>query len=535
MVISISLCGIRYLFKQVHIFKPYKFNQDISMSRKCYLVHLANKIRIHLPNGKLTKVGRSLETKVDDVYVSKEQIECIADTDSCIVKIKPVGKSICGVDGYAVVKDKTYTLGPGHVIEFRLGFHPFEIVFESLEEKMEQTAKRPKLDVIYAEPNNSAFFNGAGRWEDIDQRELLIFTPDNIQSQNKIAAFDIDGTIIKTESGARFPKNFDDWIMNFSEIPSKLQKLYNDNFKIVFFTNQSGVGKDASKVKEFKRKIENILKKIALPIQVYIALGRSKYRKPIPGMWDMLKNQKNDNIKINLNQSFYVGDAAGRELHWAPKKPKDHSSADRLFALNIGIKFYTPEEYFTKSRSAPFKMPEFDPRKLSSGNLPTFDYETPNVIIMVGGPGSGKTHYCKNHIVPKNYVHINRDTVGSWQKCVKLLEESLQQKKNCVVDNTNVDKESRKRYIDVCKKFGVHCRCFIMMTSFEQCKHNNRFRELTDKSHQMVSEIIINSLRKNYQDPVMTEGFYEMVFISFVPKFNSSEDEKLYKMFLLEK
>ncbi|XP_028139816.2 uncharacterized protein F21D5.5 [Diabrotica virgifera virgifera] len=505
------------------------------MSRKCYLVHLANKIRINLPHGELTTVGRSVETKVDDVYVSKEQIECIADTDSCTVKVKPVGKSICGVDGYAVVKDKTYTLGPGHVIEFRLGFHPFEVVFEYLEEKLEQTAKRPKLEVMYAEPNNSAFFNGAGKWEDIDQRELLIYTPDNIQSQNKIAAFDIDGTIIKTQSGARFPKDFDDWAMLFSDIPSKLQKLYNDNFKIVFFTNQSGIGKDPSKVKGFKRKIENILKKIALPIQVYIALGRSKYRKPITGMWDLLKTQKNDNVKINMNQSFYVGDAAGREKNWAPKKPKDHSSADRLFALNIGIKFYTPEEYFMKSRAMPFTMPEFDPRKTVTETLPTINYDTPNLIVMVGGPGSGKSQFCKSHIVPKNYVHVNRDTLGSWQKCVKLVEESLQKKKNCVVDNTNVDKESRQRYIEVAKKFGVPCRCFVMNTTFEQSKHNNRFRELTDKSHLMVSEIIINNLRKNYQKPVKEEGFDEIVEVPFVPQFNSSENEKLYKMFLLEK
>uniref|UniRef100_A0A6P7FU23 Uncharacterized protein F21D5.5 n=1 Tax=Diabrotica virgifera virgifera TaxID=50390 RepID=A0A6P7FU23_DIAVI len=505
------------------------------MSRKCYLVHLANKIRIHLRHGELTTVGRSVETKVDDVYVSKEQIECIADTDSCTVKVKPVGKSICGVDGYAVVKDKTYTLGPGHVIEFRLGFHPFEVVFEYLEEKLEQTAKRPKLEVMYAEPNNSAFFNGAGKWEDIDQRELLIYTPDNIQSQNKIAAFDIDGTIIKTQSGARFPKDFDDWAMLFSDIPSKLQKLYNDNFKIVFFTNQSGIGKDPSKVKGFKRKIENILKKIALPIQVYIALGRSKYRKPITGMWDLLKTQKNDNVKINMNQSFYVGDAAGREKNWAPKKPKDHSSADRLFALNIGIKFYTPEEYFMKSRAMPFTMPEFDPRKTVIETLPTINYDTPNLIVIVGGPGSGKSQFCKSHIVPKNYVHVNRDTLGSWQKCVKLVEESLQKKKNCVVDNTNVDKESRQRYIEVAKKFGVPCRCFVMNTTFEQSKHNNRFRELTDKSHLMVSEIIINNLRKNYQKPVKEEGFDEIVEVPFVPQFNSSENEKLYKMFLLEK
>lgn len=31
------------------------------------------------------------------------------------------------------------------------------------------------------------------------------------------------------------------------------------------------------------------------------------------------------------------------------------------FALNIGVKFYTPEEFFMFQKAAPFNMPEFDP------------------------------------------------------------------------------------------------------------------------------------------------------------------------------
>ena len=57
-------------------------------------------------------------------------------------------------------------------------------------------------------------------------------------------------------------------------------------------------------------------------------------------MWNFFENYRKTNI--NKKQSFYVGDAAGRIY----KNKKDHSSDDRNFAHNIGIKFYTPEDFF---------------------------------------------------------------------------------------------------------------------------------------------------------------------------------------------
>ena len=48
------------------------------------------------------------------------------------------------------------------------------------------------------------------------------------------------------------------------------------------------------------------------------------------GMWDWVENDPEDNtISIDKTQSFYVGDAAGREAGWKPKEKKDHSAVDR--------------------------------------------------------------------------------------------------------------------------------------------------------------------------------------------------------------
>ncbi|KAH0557374.1 hypothetical protein KQX54_004860 [Cotesia glomerata] len=62
-----------------------------------------------------------------------------------------------------------------------------------------------------------------------------------------------------------------------------------------------------------------------------------------------------------------------------------------------------------------------------------------------------------------------------------------------------------------------------------------RFRELTDKNHTVVSDIIINSYYKNFVQPKKDEGYSQLVKVNFVPKFKSEANRKLYSMYLLEK
>lgn len=505
-------------------------------SRICYLKCVRNtQKRINLPHEKPVMIGRNEETGITDLHVSRNHLECTADLNNSKVLVKTLGKSHSGCNGYALLQGETYSLKHGDTIEVRLGFHEFDVIFESSSDDEERPAKKQKMDCFKLNSKTSSnTFTKSGKWEEIDGRELLIYTADKCVPQSAIAAFDLDGTIIKTKSGARFPKDPDDWVLNFNNIPQKLQQLHEEDHKIVFFTNQSGLGNDFSKLKGYKGKIEAIIAKLAVPTQVFIATSKSIYRKPAPGMWNVLTEAKNVNVDVDIDKSFFVGDAAGREKNWAPKKNKDHSICDRLFALNLGLKFYTPEEYFLKASSVSHIMPEFDPRVVADETYPQISTDKQEVIIMVGSPGSGKSYFCKSQLLPKGYVLVSRDKLGTWQKCAKMLEDCIQRKQSVVIDNTNPDKDSRQRFIDVAKRNSVACRCFVMTTTHRQAKHNNRFREMTDKSHVAVGDLVLNSYKKGYQEPETSEGFSEIVKIPFIPKFDKAEHEKLYRMFLLE-
>lgn len=146
---------------------------------------------------------------------------------------------------------------------------------------------------------------------------------------------------------------------------------------------------------------------------------------------------------------------------------------------------------------------------------------------------TGKSQFCKEYLENENYEIVSRDVIGTWQKCVDRVNDCLATRRKVVVDNTNGDKESRARYVKAAKKHMVPCRCFVMTTSFKHAQHNIAYRELTDTKHSKINKIVLNSYKKNYQDPSIEEGFKEIVRVNFVPKFKNEKERNLYQMYLL--
>lgn len=362
-----------------------------------------------------TFVGRTRETQIADTLVSKKHLKVRANFEKKCIIFEILGLNSSALNGDVLDKDMEHMAFGHDIIEIIPTKYQYKVHFEmdelepaSLIEKKDRKRKRSDDDTddrlpfgkrikwkidIFSDPKQP---KPDTLWESFNNGQLLVYTPSNCEPSHKIAAYDMDGTLITTKSGKVFPTGVDDWKLAFGTTINTLKSKHSDGFKIVILTNQAGVSSGKTKIPDIKKKIENIIKALGVPVQAYIATGDSSFRKPLPGMWQALCDQKNGDVSVDMNLSYFVGDAAGRPENKSIKKKKDHSSADRLMAMNLGLEFFTPEEHFLKSTKQKWNKPEFDPKDFLSRTTQLINNPKTKIastdlelILMVGAPGTG--------------------------------------------------------------------------------------------------------------------------------------------------
>ena len=377
------------------------------------------------------------------------------------------------------------------------------------------------------------------------------------QSSRLIAAFDFDGTLVDTKSGKKFAEDSNDWRLLDKTLPKRIGKLIENGYRFVMVSNQLPISNGRSKAEDIYNRIEAALTVIGFPCLVMIAAYDDIYRKPRPGLWQLFSDKFNDQ-PIDLKSSFFVGDAAGRKKQLNGKS--DHSSADLLFAANSCLPFLTPERFLSdvkpkswdssKTSYAGFPINTFRPkpcdeshvaiqlgtnRKFESIEDLVNNYSNKlHVIVFCGLAASGKTSFYGNHLKKFGYSYISRDELKTVEKCQKKCETYLQNKTNCVIDNTNIDVDSRKRWITICRKHSAIPLLFHFDFSVEQTLHNNIFRQVVG-INSPVTDLVIRSQNKNFVKPTANEGFEAIYKINFVPNFASEEHKKLYFLYLFER
>jgi len=164
----------------------------------------------------------------------------------------------------------------------------------------------------------------------MEKKDYYVLRQGNFKYHQKIAAFDLDSTLIRPRGQTKFCRFATDWKWLYPNIPSILKQYHQHNYSLVIFTNQ------------FQRFKLNLIKKVInnlnLPIKAYVAYKKI-LKKPHTFLFDLYKvNSEKNGVEIDKLRSFYVGDALGRVGDW--------SDSDKQFALNLGLNYISPEIFF---------------------------------------------------------------------------------------------------------------------------------------------------------------------------------------------
>jgi bifunctional polynucleotide phosphatase/kinase len=369
----------------------------------------------------------------------------------------------------------------------------------------------------------------------------IVNTLDELPDPTRVAAFDLDDTLIHKPNKGKDGK----WKLLDLALVDKIADLVERKYIIVIFTNQGGmsINKNFDKPK-WRKAVDELIKVLAKGIEnhqyyfaIYVSKNYDLYRKPNIGLWEQMKEDLKEEFKLDekgiplriSKKSFFCGDAAGRTVAsqfkrklYPSSKKGDFSDTDRKFALNIGIDFITPEEFFLeKAPKMSYELTGFNPKLFIENDLkePTYEFKprSKELIVMVGAPGSGKSEFVEKYIVPHGYVHINQDTCKTKTKCIKLTVEALEKKKSVVIDNTNPDVISRMTYTSLAQEHGYkHIRCIILNTDVELAKHLNNVRHVySNGAIRKITDMVYNIFKKNYVKPLETEHFDSIEKVDF--------------------
>ena len=309
---------------------------------------------------------------------------------------------------------------------------------------------------------------------------MLTILPSNIEIKDRIALFDVDGTLITSKSGACWATSAADvtFIGGPGAVFDTLDWYARRGWLVVLVTNQSMWAKDAG----IREKIHYVLDAAEdwngwRPICLVATGSRTEkvYRKPARGMYDALLTHIGKSHS-EITACCVVGDAAGPDDAYPPYR---WSASDREFADNIGAEFLRPMDVF-----GPAGTP----------NTPSSSRQR-ELVLLMGNPGSGKSSSARK-FANAGYVHVEQDTLKNKAETLRLTRAAIGTA-SVVVDATHGSAENRQPYIDLARGCGIPLRIVWHM---RDGRHFNKLRA------KPVPEIAYAIYTKHFVEPCAEKG-----------------------------
>ena len=130
-------------------------------------------------------------------------------------------------------------------------------------------------------------------------------------------------------------------------------------------------------------------------------------------------------------------------------------------------------------------------------------------VIFVGIQGSGKSTFFKERFFD-SHIRINLDMLRTRYREKLIFEACLEAKQKFVLDNTNLTREEREKYIVKAKSFGFKVIGYYFQANLEKAIERNNRREGKAK----IPEKGLFGAFKRLQIPDIAEGYDELFYVS---------------------
>lgn len=130
------------------------------------------------------------------------------------------------------------------------------------------------------------------------------------------------------------------------------------------------------------------------------------------------------------------------------------------------------------------------------------------VILLIGIPATGKSTFYKERFAD-THLRINRDMVRTRHRERRLFEACLEIGQSVVVDNTNISKEVRARFI----RPAIDAGATVTGYYFRSVASESLDRNTTRSGAARVPDKAVLSMVKLLQLPSMAEGFQSLFHV----------------------
>jgi len=322
----------------------------------------------------------------------------------------------------------------------------------------------------------------------------------------RFVVYDMDGTLITPKSGRKVPRRNDllDWQYKYP----KALPAPEAGTAVVIYTNQAGLKTDAECDAFVAGKVRPVSAAFDGPVHIVVGGGYGVFRKPKTAGWRAfcdrwVAEHGGEPHKVPV---LVVGDAAGR--------PGDFADTDLTFARNIGARFETPEHHFLGHPNMvgePAFVPDatenpdraLDARRAQAADFFAHPRSDPEVVLMCGRPGSGKSAWIREH-APAQYYIVSRDVLKTKAKCLAAMGAHLERGESVIVDNTFMRIFDRYEYAAAARarRPGTAVRCVELTTPADIADHLNALRaEHPTHPKPRVPPMVIRMMRGKYEQP----------------------------------